>query len=326
MKYSCETIKDLLPLYHDNVCSDSSRRIVEEHLLECDSCKRMMERINDNTYDNQLQEERKNVIGNYTKKVKRKSMVVGICIASVLSIPILVCLIVNIATGHGLDWFFIVLASLMVFASLVAVPLIVEAKKGLWTLGSFTISLLLLLFVCCIYSGGNWFFVASVPILFGLSVIFLPYVIYEIPLKGFAAKNKGLIVMIIDTILLYAVIIVSGLYANPVDYWMDAFLITTVCLIFPWVLFLTIRYLKTNRFIKTGICFIFSGIFISLISDVIHWIIDGTLGISLFDANLGRWGNHIVTNGNIYLIVLLSGCIVGGIFLALGLTQKRKSR
>lgn len=39
MKVSCEIIKDLLPLYHDGVCSNDSRAMIEEHLVECDSCK-----------------------------------------------------------------------------------------------------------------------------------------------------------------------------------------------------------------------------------------------------------------------------------------------
>ncbi len=39
MKISCEIIKDLLPLYHDSVCSNDSRTMIEEHLVYCDSCK-----------------------------------------------------------------------------------------------------------------------------------------------------------------------------------------------------------------------------------------------------------------------------------------------
>jgi len=38
MKISCEVIKDLLPLYHDGVCSNESKAIVEEHLAHCDQC------------------------------------------------------------------------------------------------------------------------------------------------------------------------------------------------------------------------------------------------------------------------------------------------
>ncbi len=40
MKLSCEIIKDLLPLYHDGVCSEESRTAVAEHLQTCADCQR----------------------------------------------------------------------------------------------------------------------------------------------------------------------------------------------------------------------------------------------------------------------------------------------
>lgn len=45
MKYPCEMIKDLLPLYTDNVCSDQSKKIVEEHLHECADCYKYCEEL-----------------------------------------------------------------------------------------------------------------------------------------------------------------------------------------------------------------------------------------------------------------------------------------
>lgn len=39
MKLPCSVIEDLLPLYHDSVCSDESKTLVEEHLRECAACK-----------------------------------------------------------------------------------------------------------------------------------------------------------------------------------------------------------------------------------------------------------------------------------------------
>lgn len=38
MKTNCKVIEDLLPLYIDEVCSDESKRLIEEHLEECDAC------------------------------------------------------------------------------------------------------------------------------------------------------------------------------------------------------------------------------------------------------------------------------------------------
>ena len=45
MKYPCNLIKDLLPLYHDQVSSQESREAVEEHLKECSECKQYYEKM-----------------------------------------------------------------------------------------------------------------------------------------------------------------------------------------------------------------------------------------------------------------------------------------
>lgn len=41
MKYPCDIIQDLLPLYLDGVCSEESKRAVEEHLPECSACREL---------------------------------------------------------------------------------------------------------------------------------------------------------------------------------------------------------------------------------------------------------------------------------------------
>ncbi|MEA4815465.1 MAG: zf-HC2 domain-containing protein [Lachnospiraceae bacterium] len=45
MKIPCQIIKDLLPLYHDDVCSKETRALVEEHIGECAACKEELNRI-----------------------------------------------------------------------------------------------------------------------------------------------------------------------------------------------------------------------------------------------------------------------------------------
>ena len=39
MKYSCDLIRDLLPLYCDRVCSKDSAEAVQEHISSCEECK-----------------------------------------------------------------------------------------------------------------------------------------------------------------------------------------------------------------------------------------------------------------------------------------------
>lgn len=41
MKWNCELIQDLLPLYAEGLCSGASRQAVEEHLSECAVCRRL---------------------------------------------------------------------------------------------------------------------------------------------------------------------------------------------------------------------------------------------------------------------------------------------
>ena len=41
MKISCNIIEDLLPLYVDDAVSEDSRQLVEEHLKECASCRKI---------------------------------------------------------------------------------------------------------------------------------------------------------------------------------------------------------------------------------------------------------------------------------------------
>ena len=45
MKTSCSVIQDLLPLYAEDLAGEDSRKLVEEHLEECDACKQSLEEL-----------------------------------------------------------------------------------------------------------------------------------------------------------------------------------------------------------------------------------------------------------------------------------------
>lgn len=45
MHLSCDIIRDLLPLYHDKVCSEKSCQLVEEHLASCADCQSELDQI-----------------------------------------------------------------------------------------------------------------------------------------------------------------------------------------------------------------------------------------------------------------------------------------
>lgn len=45
MKLSCNVTRDLLPLYHDGVCSEESGRLVEEHIKDCAECRGILSEL-----------------------------------------------------------------------------------------------------------------------------------------------------------------------------------------------------------------------------------------------------------------------------------------
>ena len=114
----------------------------------------------------------------------------------------LCCLIGNLASRHTLSWFWIVLSSELLSASLTLTPVLVERKKGLWTMGTFTAALELLLLVCCLYTGGDWFIVALMGTLLALSTVFLPFVLREIELPPALSERKTSLYLLIETALL----------------------------------------------------------------------------------------------------------------------------
>ena len=57
MNKECEVIRDLLPLYVDDVCSGTSRTLIEEHLQDCPECSAILEKIRKNEIENNLSEE-----------------------------------------------------------------------------------------------------------------------------------------------------------------------------------------------------------------------------------------------------------------------------
>ncbi|OMF37479.1 hypothetical protein BK133_05325 [Paenibacillus sp. FSL H8-0548] len=46
-KISCDVIKDLLPLYYDDICSEATKEMVDEHIAVCVDCKMILDKMND---------------------------------------------------------------------------------------------------------------------------------------------------------------------------------------------------------------------------------------------------------------------------------------
>ena len=85
MKLNCDIIRDLLPSYTDKVLSESSIKIVEEHLKQCGNCQEYYKNMNKDIPTEEIfhQEDQVDYLKGYKKNKKRTiifSIMITICI------------------------------------------------------------------------------------------------------------------------------------------------------------------------------------------------------------------------------------------------------
>lgn len=72
MDKKCDIIQDLLPLYVDEVCSQASKEMVNEHLQMCSQCNNICQQLRLDTNEEILNEEKTGIVERYRRKLKGK--------------------------------------------------------------------------------------------------------------------------------------------------------------------------------------------------------------------------------------------------------------
>lgn len=75
-KKECEIVQDLLVNYVDDVLNPESKKLVEEHLIECNDCERKLKQIKEDVKNNDNKE---HIELDYLKKLRIKSKIKSIC-------------------------------------------------------------------------------------------------------------------------------------------------------------------------------------------------------------------------------------------------------
>lgn len=83
MKNECDIVKDLLFSYNDNILSNTSKKFVENHLKECDECKKALEQIQEDSDEKNPKKEL-----DFLRKIRHK-----ICRKNTIIAVVSVCLI-----------------------------------------------------------------------------------------------------------------------------------------------------------------------------------------------------------------------------------------
>lgn len=89
MEKKCGVIEDLLPLYVDGICSEESKRIVEEHIRDCKKCEAIWKNLKSDIIDNfeEINSEPDNadeVLKEVTLSISRKAIYTAVGIMGII--------------------------------------------------------------------------------------------------------------------------------------------------------------------------------------------------------------------------------------------------
>lgn len=195
-------------------------------------------------------DENQRKIERMAKKYKTFVAVYNIILALGYLSAIIPCFIIFIIKEHNTSKFFILLTSLMLSASLLNVPTLVDKNKGLITLAGFYVSLNLLLFSGNVYSGGDWFFMAFLSVTLGFCIVFLPFIIRCDFISRYIGNNKALICMAANTSMILAVVSYGTLKYGSGESFVTGIAAAVCVFVLVWGIFAVIRYTKINVFLK----------------------------------------------------------------------------
>ncbi len=280
--------------------------------------------------DNKAREEK-----NQAKKWRAFSLSWSLFFYITYGVALIPCFICNLAINKTLSWFWIVLSALLLAFTFTNLPKYIKKYKLILIPLSQYLAFVLLLGVCCIYTKGNWFWIASLSVFLGLTMIFVPIFISKYKVFSKIKKYNDFISVAVDFVMLNILLIVINTYtltngyADGCWYLKIALPIALgVCLALNIIL--SVRFFKINRFLKTSIVLFLSNVFLYLPPLFIkvknlefQKEIDDA---NIFKVDLSSWKVGVTLENNIHLIIFLTLLFLALVFLATGLIRHYRKK
>ena len=322
----CDVVQDLLPLYYDNACTSASKKMVEQHLMTCEKCKKTYEALRNTTIDTVMKDEAEGILERHAKKERNMAYKAGIMIALILMVPVVITFIVSMSSGGGLGVFAVLTASMLLVASLSVVPLLSTQRRMTKSILASVIALLLIFFFVDRMNGGGEFVLWTIPTIFGLSIVFFPLVIRNITLPPILSDKKALITLTWDTLWLFLTIFEVCNHSGDIEGMRTGYTVSLILMTGVWLILLVARYLPVNVWIKAGIILIISCIWMAFTNDVYAYFAEHKKQLTILSTNFSDWSTNICVNANVYTLILIFGGIVGGGLLVYGIINMKRKR
>ena len=320
----CDLVQDLLPLYLDDACSESSKKVVKEHLAECAACREVVQKLKDHTVEDVIAAESESVLAHHAKRERTAAFKAGVIIAGLLILPVLITLIVGMANGGGLGVFFVTLASMLLVGAMTAVPLLSLKNRLSRTILCGVGALLLILFFVDRMNGGGGFLIVAIPTILGLSVPLFPVLLHAVRLPAALSDKKGLLTMAWDTVWLFLTICIVCVRDGSMEELRGGLTVAAVYMLGVWLVFGLARYAKLNRFKKAGCIAAVCGLWTAFGQDICNWLLGEGIRLTIRSADFSSWNTDLQINANVYLIVLTGSLVLGGFLFVAGLIKERK--
>lgn len=247
---------------------------------------------------------------------------------------IIPCFICDLAINKGLTWFWIVLTALLLSFSFTNLPSLIKKHKLILLPLSMFLSLCILLGTCCIYIKGNWFWVASLSVLLGLIIIFIPIYISRYKFLSKIKKYNDFISIGIDFVMLNILLLVINSFTISNGYvehdWHFKIALPIVLGIYIFLnILLSVRFLKINKLLKTSIVLFL----IDMIYCIVPFIKVDNNGIqeeinqaNILSVDFSNWKTELPLANNIHCIIFLTIITLSIIFFITGLIRYTKRK
>lgn len=322
----CDVVQDLLPLYYDDACSLASKKMVEQHLMTCEKCKKTYDALKNTTIDTIMKNESEGILERHAKKERNLAYKAGIVIALVLMIPVVITFIVSMSSGGGLGVFAVLTASMLLVASLTVVPLLSAQKRLTKSILASVMALLLIMFFTDQMNGGGEFILLAIPTILGLSIVLFPVVIRNITLPPVLSDKKALITLAWDTLWLFLTIFEVCNHSGDIEGMRAGYMISIILMTGVWLIVLVARYLPVNAWIKAGIIIFISCIWTVFSNDVYVYLAEHKKQLTILSTNFSDWSNDICINANVYTLILIFGGIIGCGLLVKGIVNRNRKK
>lgn len=252
-------------------------------------------------------------------------------------IALIPCFICNLAIDKTLSWFWIVVSALLLAFTFTNLPKLIKKHKLLILPLSMYAALCLLLGVCCLYTGGDWFMIPVVSVLLGMVIIFCPIYIAKFEVFRRVRKFNDFVSIAVAFVVLNILLLFAENYSVSHGYighswYLKLGLPISLYFYLALNLLCAVRFLKVNKLLKTSIilglidlvCYI-PPMFLKVRNKNIQKeLIDE---FNILKADFSIW-TEAITDNNVHLIIFLTILGAALAFLTAGLILhiKRKNK